>query len=149
MLFVDMDFSYIESKEIPIKQLFELYNSVGWSAYTKDTDTLAKAIQGSPYVCAVWDKNILIALVRCISDDASIMYLQDVLVRPKYQHKGIGRILVQKALYRYGHVRQKLLLTDDRPEQLNFYASLGYKNIKDYETLNTFMRLDEDKKNNL
>ena len=103
---------------------------------------MTKAIQGSSYVCAVWDKNILIALVRCISDDASIMYLQDVLVHPQYQQKGIGRILVQKSLDRYRHVRQKVLLTDNRPEQLRFYASLGYKSTNEYDILNAFVRFD-------
>ena len=105
-------------------------------------DRLVNAIKGSSYVCAVWEENTLVALVRCISDDASIMYLQDVLVRPQYQKQGIGRILVQKSLDRYSHVRQKLLLTDNRPEQLRFYASMGYKNTNEYNTLNAFVRFD-------
>ena len=137
-----MSFTYTESKEISKEQLLKLYNSVGWSAYTNNIDALAKAIQGSSYVCLVWDKDTLIALVRCISDDASIMYLQDVLVRPEYQKQGIGRVLVQKALDRYSHVRQKLLLTDNRPEQLRFYASMGYKNTREYDILNAFVRFD-------
>ena len=70
------------------------------------------------------------------------MYLQDVLVDPKYQKKGIGRVLVQKALNRYNHVRQKVLLTDNKPEQLRFYESLGYTNIKEYETLNAFLQFN-------
>ena len=137
-----MSLSYRESKEISKEQLFTLYQSVGWSAYTNNMDQLTNAIKGSSYVCAVWDKDILVALVRCISDDASIMYLQDVLVQPQYQKRGIGRVLVQKALDRYSHVRQKLLLTDNRPEQLRFYDSMGYKNTKEYETLNAFVRFD-------
>jgi len=140
-----MSFTYTESKEVSKEQLLKLYNSVGWSAYTDNIETLANAIQGSSYVCLVWDKDTLIALVRCISDDASIMYLQDVLVDPKYQKKGIGRVLVQKSLDRYSHVRQKVLLTDNRPEQLRFYESLGYKNIKEYETLNAFVQFKTQK----
>ena len=137
-----MSFVYTESKEISKEQLLKLYNSVGWSAYTNNIDSLSKAIQGSSYVCSVWNKDALIALIRCISDNASIMYVQDVLVDPKYQKKGIGRVLMHKALDRYSHVRQKVLLTDNRPEQLRFYESLGYKNIKEYDTLNTFVLFD-------
>ena len=133
-------FIYKESNKIPNESLLQLYSSVGWSAYTNNIDSLSKAIQGSSYVCAVWDNDTLIALVRCISDDASIMYLQDVLVDPRYHKKGIGRVLVQKSLDRYSHVRQKVLLTDNRPEQLRFYESLGYTNIREYETLNAFLR---------
>ena len=105
-------------------------------------DQLMHAIKGSSYVCAVWEEDTLVALVRYISDDASIMYLQDVLVQPQYQKRCIGRVLVQKALDRYSHVRQKILLTDNRTEQLRFYASMGYKNTSDYKTLNAFVRFD-------
>ena len=132
-------FLYKESKDIDKSHLFSLYQSVGWSAYTSDVEVLHKAILGSSYVCSVWEENTLVALVRCISDDASIMYLQDVLVHPQHQKKGIGGILVQKALEKYKHVRQKVLLTDDRPEQLRFYERLGYKNTKDMGTLNAFV----------
>ena len=135
-------FIYKESNKIPNESLLQLYSSVGWSAYTNNIDSLSKAIQGSSYVCTVWDNDTLIALVRCTSDDASIMYEQDVLVDPRYQKKGIGRVLMKKALDRYSHVRQKVLLTDNRPEQLRFYESLGYKNIKEYDTLNTFVLFD-------
>lgn len=137
-----MTLLYKESKDIPKEQLFALYDSVGWRAYTDHMDQLIDAVQGSSFVCSVWDEQSLVALIRCISDDASIMYLQDVLVRPKYQKQGIGRILVQKVLDRYHHVRQKVLLTDDRPEQVRFYESLGYKNTKEYGTLNAFVRFD-------
>ena len=33
-------------------------------------------------------------------------------------------------LERDSHVRQKVLLTDDRPEQLRFCASLGFANTR-------------------
>ena len=105
-------------------------------------DVLEQAIQGSSYVCSVWEENTLLALIRCLSDDASIMYLQDVLVHPRHQQMSIGRTLVEKALHRYRHVRQKVLLTDNRPEQLRFYKSLGYTNIDDFETLNAFVKFD-------
>ena len=37
---------------------------------------------------------------------------------------------MKMVLERYSHVRQKVLLTDDRPEQLRFYASLGFANTR-------------------
>ena len=42
----------------------------------------------------------------------------------------LGRALVNAILKRYSHVRQKVLLTDDRPEQLRFYESLGFRNTR-------------------
>ena len=73
------------------------------------------------------DTNLLIGLARAISDDANIAYIQDILVHPDHQNQGIGKRLIQSILERYSHVRQKILLTDDRPEQISFYHSLGFK----------------------
>jgi len=116
-------------------KLCALYNAVGWTAYTRDPKRLTAAIDGSSFVVTAVAGDQLIGLARAISDDASIAYVQDILVHPTRQGQGIGHALVQAILERYIHVRQKILLTDDRPEQLRFYASLGFKNTR--ELVNT------------
>ena len=70
--------------------------------------------------------------------------VQDILVHPSHQGRGIGRGLVEAILKRYEHVRQKVLLTDDRPQQLHFYASLGFSNTRELrETpLNAFVIIE-------
>ena len=115
---------------VPPEALVDLYDSVGWSAYTRDPAVLTKAVGGSDCVFIVREDGQLIGLARAISDDASVVYVQDILVRPSHQGKGLGRALVNAILKRYSHVRQKVLLTDDRPEQLRFYESLGFRNTR-------------------
>ena len=110
--------------------LVDLYDSVGWSAYTRDPAVLTKAVAGSDCVVVVHEDDRLIGRARAISDDASVVFVQDILVRPSHQGKGLGRALVNAILKRYSHVRQKVLLTDDRPEQLRFYESLGFRNTR-------------------
>ena len=85
-----------------------------------------------------------IALARAISDDASVVYVQDIFVCPSHQ-EGLGRALVNAILKRYSHVRQKVLLTDDRPEQLRFYESLGFRNTRSLTRtpLNAFVIIEE------
>ena len=73
----------------------------------------------------------LIALARGLSDDVSIFFLQDILVRPEFQRMGIGKQLLTRCLERYQHVRSRVLLTDDEENQLRFYESAGFKNIQD------------------
>lgn len=65
-------------------------------------------------------------LARVVSDDATIAYVQDVLVRPDAHGRGVGRALLEAALARYAHVRQVLLITDDEPAQRAFYEALGF-----------------------
>lgn len=123
-----LDFS--DNEIVPIKELVDLYESVGWMRYVADPDALARAVDRSDYVVTARDpEGLLVGLARVLSDDVSIMYLQDVLVRPSHHRKGIGTILVQRCLNKFDHVHQKVLLTDDEPGQLAFYDSLGYRNI--------------------
>ena len=62
----------------------------------------------------------------------------------EHQGHGIGRALVSRVLERYAHVRQKVLLTDDRLEQLKFYDSLGFKNTRELvqTPLNAFVIIE-------
>ncbi len=124
--------------------LSDLYSAVGWTTYARDSDYLMAAIEGSDFVVTATEGDQLVGLVRCVSDDASIVYLQDILVRPEHQGKGVGKALVRAVLHRYAHVRQKVLLTDDRPEQLHFYSSLGFRNTRELRKtpLNAFVRIE-------
>ncbi len=132
--------------DIPFEQILELYNSVGWTAYTGEEHArqLQKAIQNSTYVVTSWDGEKLTGLARVLSDDTSIFYLQDILVHPDSQRKGIGRKLLDNCIERFKHVRTKILLTDDEERQRFFYESLGFKNTKDLKkfNLNAFVRME-------
>jgi ribosomal protein S18 acetylase RimI-like enzyme len=128
----------------PLPQLIGLYNAVGWTTYTRDGDELEKAIRNSTYVVCAWDGEQLVGLVRCLSDDVSICYLQDILVHLDYQRQGIGRRLMENCLERFDHVRAKVLLTDDEERQHAFYKSLGYKNTRELQkiSLNAFVQMN-------
>ncbi|GLY67560.1 GNAT family N-acetyltransferase [Amycolatopsis taiwanensis] len=131
--------------EIPVDELLALYQAVGWSAYTDSPDLLQAGVAGSSYVVTARQGGKLVGLARAMSDGATICYLQDVLVHPDAQRRGIGRALVRAVLDRYRNVRQKVLLTDDEPGQRAFYESLGYAEIRDYGpgTLRSFVRFDD------
>ncbi|NIH81950.1 GNAT family N-acetyltransferase [Amycolatopsis viridis] len=130
--------------DLTTDELLPLYESVGWSAYTRRPEQLRTAIAGSSYVVTARRAGRLAGLARALSDDATICYLQDVLVHPDEQRRGIGRALVRAVLDRYAAVRQKVLLTDDEPAQRAFYESLGYAEIRDFGegTLRAFVRFD-------
>lgn len=127
-----------------IADLMELYSSVGWSNYTDSPETLAAAMAGSAKVVSAWSEEQLVGLARVISDGASIWYLQDILVRPDFHRRGIGRELVRRALEGYGGVRQKVLLTDDEAGQKAFYESLGFMETASYGggAFRSFLRID-------
>lgn len=130
--------------EIGVDELVGLYDEVGWTVYTAAPSVLHAAVAGSSYVVAARRGQRLVGLARALSDDATICYLQDVLVSPEEQRTGVGSALVQAVLDRYRTVRQKVLLTDDEPGQRAFYQALGYVEIREYGqgTLRAFVRFD-------
>ena len=138
------DVTPVAAQDLSSGELVALYSSVGWSAYTGDPATLTAAVQGSSFVVAARDGGALVGLARAVSDDASICYLQDVLVDPDHQRRGIGHRLVDAVLDRYAHVRQKVLVTDDDPGQRAFYESLGYREVREHGngSLRAFVRYD-------
>jgi GNAT superfamily N-acetyltransferase len=125
-----------------LDQLVSLYDSVGWRIYTADPDRLQRAIRNAHWLATAWEGDRLLGLCRTVGDGETVCCLQDILVRPDAQRRGIGRALVQACLDDHAHIRQLLLLTDDRPEQLAFYRSLGLSSIRELNDvqLNCFVR---------
>lgn len=140
---MNLEVTLTEGADIEPEVLLRLYTSVGWAAYTQDVDALAAAVKNSTHVVTARNNEDLIGLARVISDDVSVMYLQDILVSPEWQHQGVGRSLLQNCLDRFAHVRQKVLLTDDLPAQHRFYESMGYTNTREPGNLNlhTFVQI--------
>ncbi len=129
--------------DVPADALVGLYDRVGWTAYTRDREGLIRAIARSTWVATAWRGDSLLGLIRVISDDVAIAWLQDVLVVPEEQRTGIGRALAARALERFAHVRSFALMTDDEARQHAFYRSLGLQEIREAfgGVLHCFLRM--------
>lgn len=125
-----MDFIIREYDGFRQTDVLELYRSVGWSAYYDHPEVLKKAFDNSLCAFAAWDGECLAGLIRAVGDGASVVFVQDILVRPEYQRRGIGTRLIARLLERYEHVRQLHLLTDDRPDTVGFYKAVGFTPVE-------------------
>lgn len=130
-----MAITYRTGAPLRREDVLDLYESVGWTAYTKDPGRLVAAIAASLRVVTAWDGGRLVGLARVVGDGLTIVYLQDVLVLPDLQRSGVGRELFRRAFEPYEDVRQKLLITDDEPGQLAFYRSMGFTEVRDLDHL--------------
>jgi GNAT superfamily N-acetyltransferase len=102
-----------------------LYAAVGWTAYTRDPDRLLRALAGSHVVLTARDEGRLVGLARTLSDGASICYVQDLLVHPDAQRRGVGRALMTQVFRRHAECRRFVLVTDaDGPH--DFYRAIGF-----------------------
>lgn len=112
------------------KDLLCLYASVGWTAYTENPILLEAGVQNSLLTLGAYEGKDLIGLIRAVGDGYTILYIQDILVKPEYQRRGIGTSLIRSLLDRYADVRQILLMTDDTPGTAAFYRSLGFARLE-------------------
>ena len=122
-----MEYEIKEYKSYNHEEALHLYESVGWTNYTSNPEMLRNAYANSLKIFAAYDGENLIGIIRAVGDGFSILYIQDILILPEYQRKGIGTALVKKMLETYEHVYQKVLLTDDSEKTISFYKSVGFE----------------------
>lgn len=120
-----------------IDEISELYKSVGWTHYTKDTARLEKAFEQSESLIKRNGEGKIIGVVRWITDCATIAFIQDILIHPRYQRQGIGKALLNEVLEKitsYGPVQIELL-TDDTEKTRKFYESVGFVQVKEMDAV--------------
>ena len=108
------------------QEILKLYSSVGWTAYTDDPASLKVGFENSLLTLAAYEGDTLLGVIRTVGDGQTIVYIQDILVLPDYQRRGIGTALVQAVLEYFREVRQITLSTDHTPKTIAFYESLGF-----------------------
>lgn len=113
------------------EEILRLYASVGWTAYTDHPKVLRKGFENSMLTLAAYESEQLLGLIRAVGDGFTIVFVQDILVFPKHQRKGIGSALLKAILDRYSHVRQIELATDNTPKTIAFYQSMGFREISE------------------
>ena len=113
----------IEYQTYHEEEIILLYASVGWTAYTDAPDALQRGFDKSLLTLATYDGDTL------IGDGETIVLVQDLLVFPQYQRRGIGTALMRAMMDRFANVRQFQLVTDDTEKTIAFYRSLGLRDL--------------------
>ena len=113
-------------------EVMSLYESVGWTAYTDHPDSLRQGFENSMLTLAAYEGGQLLGIIRTVGDGATIVFVQDILLFPKYQRKGVGSALLQAVLDMYRHVRQIELVTDNTQNTIAFYKSMGFKEMSEF-----------------
>ena len=119
-----------------------LYRSVGWVCYLRRPNLLEEAFAHSLKVLAAYEDEQLIGIIRAVGDGVSILYIQDLLVHPDHQRKGIGTRLLNEMLRAFPDVNQTVLITDDADETIIFYEAAGFRKVQQVGCC-SFIRLHE------
>lgn len=118
------------SQERPaLERILELYDSVGWTNYTQNPAMLKQDLDASLYTLYAYEGEELLGLVRAVGDSFSSVFIQDLLVKPDKQRKGIGKELMEQVLTSYSRAYQIQLATEASEKNLAFYQSLGFQEL--------------------
>ena len=82
--------------DLTAEQYCELAESVGAAAPTREQVT--QALEHTLFRVSVWDGERIVAMARMNGDLGLCCHINDVAVRPEYQRRGIGRMLVNELL---------------------------------------------------
>ena len=121
---------YVENPNVTLEEVMPLYEAVGWTNYTQKQEMLEAAFKNSLHIIGAFnDEGKLVGILRAVGDGASILFIQDILVTPEYQHQGIGTKLLQLTLDKYKNVYQIQLATDNSMKTISFYESNGFTSL--------------------
>ena len=124
----------IKKQEIvKLEDVLHLYQAVGWTNYTDQSEMLEQALSHSLAMYLAFDGEKIVGLIRLIGDGFSSVLVQDLIVLPIYQRKGIGSALMKEALEDYKDVYQVQLVTEETEKTLGFYRSMGFETLSTYD----------------
>ena len=83
----------IKDNNLDLHTYLKLRREVGWKRLTDEQ--AEKAIENSLLTVVVYDNDKPVGMGRIVGDGAVICYIQDLIVIPKYQGKGVGQMLMQ------------------------------------------------------
>ena len=94
-----MNVVYEMRKDLPCKELHDLFYAVGWSdgnITPAMLDNFNKGFINSTLVISAWVEGELVGCVRVLSDQMFRSIIYDLAILPDFQHKGIGKELVKR-----------------------------------------------------
>lgn len=111
-------------KNISPLQVQELCASVGWSR--RDPVLIGRALHNSLSVISAWDKEIMVGFARATGDQVFNATIWDVAVRPAYQKKGVGKMLMLALLQDLDTYGIPLITLYADPGTDGFYKRFGF-----------------------
>ena len=105
-----------------------LFDIVGWGSYPVEISK--KALSNNIYSVSIYDNDNIIGYGRLIGDGIIFLYIHDIMVKPEYQGKGIGKTIMQKLLSKVEELRKEnpdlLLYLGASKGKEDFYRKCGF-----------------------
>jgi ribosomal protein S18 acetylase RimI-like enzyme len=94
----------------------QIRQSVSWDNCS--TEVTTKSIENTLFWVSLYKDNQLIATGRVMGDGAMYFYIQDVIVSPSYQNRGLGNQIME-------HIEKYLLKNATKYSTVGLFAAKG------------------------
>lgn len=114
--------------ELTAEEFIILWKSVWGDGPTLEQTKLA--MEHTLFRVSIYDEGNVIAMARMIGDMGLDYYIKDVVVKPEYQHKGIGRLLINelKKFINDNGIKETNIFVElcAAPHNIPFYEKFGF-----------------------
>lgn len=118
----------VKYNELSAAEFILLWETVWGQAPSLEQTEIA--VKNTIFRVSVYDKDRVVAMARMIGDMGLNYYIKDVVVRPEYQHKGIGKMMINELMK---FINENGLSGTDifvelcaMPDKIPLYEKLGF-----------------------
>lgn len=133
----------VRYNELTAEQFIELWETVWGDGPSLEQTELA--MKHTLFRISVWDGEKIAAMARMNGDLGLDYYIKDVVVRPEYQHKGIGRMMINELLkfINDNGVKGTEIFVElcAVPDKIPFYEKFGFE-ANEAQRLKLFHRVE-------
>ena len=119
---------YQKNERITADQLAEVFKASGIRRPVGDKPRLEKMLNHADILVTAWDGDTLVGVARALTDYSYCCYLSDLAVDQAYQHKGIGKQLINEVEREIGEEAALILLAS--PSAMDYYPKVGFNRIE-------------------
>ena len=117
---------YQYNEAVSAKTLSDLRESVGWN---RMESKYSNPLMTSYYHIAVYEGDKLVGYIDSVSNGVTDAYIQDLMVHPDYQGKGLGTKLMNKMITYLKENRIYIISVVFEESLKPFYARFGFSSM--------------------
>ena len=123
-----MKFTVREIKNLDYEKVVDIFYEVKFLKCPEKREVykeaIEKAFRNSQLVVSAWDDYKLIGFARVITDNSLFASIWNMIVKPDYHKKGIGKMLIQKCQDAYPNLHFFLFSGE---HTVDFYKKMGFE----------------------
>ncbi|UOQ46799.1 GNAT family N-acetyltransferase [Gracilibacillus caseinilyticus] len=109
------------------KHLAEVFEASGIRRPADDLDRLQRMLEHANILITAWDQEMLVGVARGLTDFSYCCYLSDLAVDQAYQHRGIGKQLIEEVKQQINDQVALILLSAQNA--MDYYPKVGFDQI--------------------